>query len=63
MMKTSINCQSLDNHELMETRGGFQPIYPSPAFWILGQYGAEICDGITHAYKSFVAGLLGQPEP
>lgn len=63
MMKTSINYQLLNKHELMEIKGGFMIYSPSPLIPFITSYGGEIFGSIKHACSSFVAGLLGQPEP
>ena len=62
-MKTMKNFRLLDQHELMEIKGGFIPISPSPLISFVASYTAEICDRLKHACNSFVAGLCGQPEP
>ncbi len=62
-MKTSIDYQLLDKHELMEIKGGFIIFSPSPLVPFIASYSAEIYDSVKHACNSFIAGLLGQPEP
>jgi len=47
----------------MEIKGGFIIFSPSPLVPFIASYSAEIYDSVKHACNSFIAGLLGQPEP
>jgi len=62
-METLVNYRMLNNDELMEIKGGFMIYSPSPLIPFITSYGAEICTRLNQACNSFIAGLLGQPEP
>ena len=58
-MKRTNNNQLLSKHEMMEIKGGYFPISPSPMIPFITSYCNEIYNRIKNTCSRFITGQFG----